>query len=111
MKKLAIALSFACAGALAFADSAQWNTTAWITGIGANATAVDALDATGGTWSGITSDNAAFADSTLTIETESEVKFTVSADTTAKTAQKITVKGVFTPCSASDLSLGSALNT
>ena len=111
MKKLAIALSFACAGALAFADSAQWNTTAWITGIGSGATAVDALDATGGTWSGITSDNAAFADSTLTIETESEVKFTVSADTTAKTAQKITVKCVFTPCSASDLSLGSALNT
>ncbi len=113
MKKLAIALSFACAGALAFADSAQWNSTAWITGIGSDASAIDSLDATGGTWSGITDDNATFDTTakTLTIETESEVKFTVSADTTAKTAQKITVKGVFTPCSASDLALGSTLNT
>ena len=113
MKKLAIALSFACAGALAFADSAQWNSSAWITGIGANASAVGSLDATGGTWT-IGTDEAAFdaSSKTLTIETESEVKFTVATASaaTAKTAQKLTIKGVFTPCAASDLLTGTKMN-
>ena len=115
MKKLAIALSFACAGVLAFADSAQWNTTAWITGISPEATTLDEVKskAVGGTWSIELGDEVTFENNALTIDAADEVQFKVNADsaTTAKTAQKITVKGVFTPCAASELALGSELNT
>ena len=112
MKKTLLALSVACASAFAFGDSAQW-TASWIKGIGANATAIDSLDTTGGSWSDDLSSVATFANSTLTIETDEEIAFTVSSEAaaTAKTAQKITVKGVFTPCSASDLATGAEMNT
>ena len=112
MKKTLLALSVACASAFAFGDSAQW-TSSWIKGIGANATAIDSLDTTGGSWSDGLSSVATFANKTLTIETDEEIAFTVSSDAaaTAKTAQKITVKGVFAPCSASDLATGAEMNT
>ena len=111
MKKTLLALSVACASAFAFGDSAQW-TSSWIKGIGANASAIDSLDTTGGSWSDGLSSAATFANSTLTIETDEEIAFTVSSEAaaTAKTAQKITVKGVFAPCSASDLATGSEMN-
>ena len=112
MKKTLLALSVACASAFAFGDSAQW-TESWIKGIGANASAIDSLDTTGGSWSDGLSSAATFASGALTIETDEEIAFTVSSDAaaTAKTAQKITVKGVFAPCSASDLSTGAEMNT
>jgi hypothetical protein len=112
MKKLVSALAIACAGTLAFADNAQWNSS-WIKGIGDGATVKD-LKPTGGTWSGITSDNATVEDGTLTLDldTDAEAKFTVATASaaTAKTAQKLTIKGVFTPCAASDLLTGTKMN-
>ena len=115
MKKLAIALSFACAGALAFADSAQWNTNAWITGISPEATSVEDVTskAVGGAWTFALGDEVTFANNALTIDAADEIQFKVNADSaaTAKTAQKITVKGVFTPCAATELLAGSDLNT
>ena len=112
MKKLVTALACACVGTLAFADNAQWNSS-WIKGIGDGATVTD-LKPTGGTWSGITSDNATIDEGALTLDldTDAEAKFTVAAASaaTAKTAQKLTIKGVFTPCAASDLLTGTKMN-
>ncbi len=105
MKKLTIALSIACAGALAFADNEQWQSD-WFKGIGGtNETSVTDLKVTGGSWT-IPDGAATFASSTLTLDLDTDVEalFSVSADAgDTKTAQKVTVSGVFTPCATSDL--------
>ena len=105
MKKLTIALSIACAGALAFADNEQWQSD-WFKGIGGTTdTSITDLKVTGGTWT-IPEGAATFESSTLTLDldTDAEALFAVSADAgDTKTAQKVTVSGVFTPCATSDL--------
>ena len=118
MKKTALALSIACAGALAFADNPQWNTAAWITGIGSSASSLTSLDATGGSWGDtLTEDNAEFSTADKSIEldldTDDEAVFTVSTESApdAKTAQKLTITGVFTPTAAADLLAGSAMGS
>ena len=116
MKKLALAMSIACAGALAFADNPQWNTPSWFTGIGTTATGLDALGATNGSWA-FPDDNAGVdfdTDSTaIVFELDDGVEsvFTVGdAKASEKTAQKIVVNGVFVPCSESDLTTGAKMN-
>ena len=116
MKKLALAMSIACAGALAFADNPQWNTPSWFTGIGTTATGLDALGASNGSWE-FPDDNAGVdfdTDSTaIVFELDDGVEsvFTVGdAKATEKTAQKIVVNGVFVPCSESDLTTGAKMN-
>ena len=116
MKKLALAMSIACAGALAFADNPQWNTPSWFTGIGTTATGLDALDATNGSWK-FPDDNAGVdfdTDSTaIVFELDDGVESVFSvgdAKATEKTAQKIVVNGVFVPCSESDLTTGAKMN-
>ena len=113
MKKPALALSIACAGALAFADNPQWNTAAWITGIGSDATSITSLAPTGGSWGDtLTTDNAELTEAKaieLDLDTDDEAVFTVTATTTEKTAQKLTITGVFTPTAAADLLAGSAM--
>ena len=114
MKKTALALSIACAGALAFADNPQWNTAAWITGIGFDASSLTRLDATGGSWSGLSTDNAELTESNaieLDLDTTEEALFSVTATTTEKTAQKLTITGVFTPTAAADLLNGTAMGS
>lgn len=109
MKKLTFALSIACAGALAFADTEQWNSDAWINGIGSGATSATSLSPTGGAWSGLSADNAELTSAKaleLDLDTTEEALFTVSATTTEKTAQKLTITGVFTPLAAADLPAG-----
>ena len=112
MKKAVIALSIACAGALAFADTAQWQSP-WITGIGTDASGITDLKPTNGTWN-IPDDAATFDADAKTISfdlaDDEEGKFTVTEAATEKTAQKITVTGVFTPCSATDLATGVKMN-
>lgn len=123
MKKTLIALSFACAGALAFADKAQYNDS-WFSGIGTGATitetAVD-LKATGGSWSGLTADNASVESGALVLDLDvtdedeaEEATFTVSDKSSATAAdafpvQRIVVSGVFTPIAAEDLLNGTAM--
>ena len=105
MKKLTLALSIACAGALAFADTEQWQTS-WFTGIGSDVTAVTDLKATNGSWGNLTTDNAEIADNALVLDLDSddEATFTVAnAAEDSKTAQKISVTGVFTPIASSEL--------
>ena len=113
MKKTALALSIACAGALAFADNPQWNTAAWITGIGSDASSITSLDATGGSWGDtLTTDNAELTEAKaieLDLDTDDEAVFTVTATTAEQTAQKLTITGVFTPTAAADLLAGSAM--
>lgn len=116
MKKTLIALSFVCAGALAFADNPQYNDS-WFSGIN-NATAIDALNATNGKWSGLTADNARVESGALVLDLDvtdedeaEEATFTVSdtAKGEAKDAfpvQRIVVRGVFTPIAAADLLTG-----
>ena len=123
MKKTLIALSFACAGALAFADNPQYN-DAWFSGIGAGAsiteTAVD-LKATNGLWSGLTVDNASVANGALVLDLDEtdkgvaeEATFKV-ADTAKEEAkdafpvQGLVVRGVFTPIAEDDLLTGKAM--
>ena len=112
MKKLTIALSIACAGALAFADNEQWQSD-WFKGIGGTTeTSITDLKVTGGIWT-IPDGAATFESSTLTLDldTNAEALFSVSADAgDTKTAQKVTVSGVFTPCAASDLLTGTKMN-
>ena len=123
MKKTLIALSFVCAGALAFADNPQYNDS-WFSGIGTGATitetAVD-LKETGGSWSGLTSENAEVEGGALVLDLDvtdedeaEEATFTVSdaAKVEAKDAfpvQSIVVSGVFTPIAAADLLTGKAM--
>ena len=115
MKKPALALSIACAGALAFADNPQWNTAAWITGIGSDASSITSLDATGGSWGDtLTTDNAELTEAKaieLDLDTDDEAVFTVTATTAEQTAQKLTITGVFTPTAAADLLAGSAMGS
>ena len=116
MKKLALAMSIACAGALAFADNPQWNTPSWFTGIGTTATGLDALDATNGSWA-FPDDNAGVdfdtGSTAIVFELDDGVESVFSvgdAKATEKTAQKIVVNGVFVPCSESDLTTGAKMN-
>lgn len=116
MRKAVIALSIACAGALAFADTAQWQNP-WFTGIGSSAESLESLDATNGSWSFPTDNAGVSFDSdtkkiTFELDDDAESKFTVNDDpaATAKTAQKIVVKGVFEPCTTSDLTSGEKMN-
>ena len=118
-KKTLIALSFVCAGALAFADNPQYNDS-WFSGIN-NATAIDALNATNGKWSGLTVDNAEVKDGALVLDLDvtdegvaEEATFTVldTAKDEAKDAfpvQRVVVSGVFTPIAAEDLLAGTAM--
>lgn len=116
MKKTLIALSFVCAGALAFADNPQYNDS-WFSGIGTGATAIDALNATNGKWTGLTADsNASVKDGALELDLDAdeEATFTVSDTASAKAAgtlpaQGIVVRGVFTPIAAADLLTGKAM--
>ena len=120
MKKTLIALSFVCAGALAFADNPQYNDS-WFSGIGTDATAIDALKATNGSWSGLTVDNACVESGALVLDLDEtdegvaeEATFTVSdaAKVEAKDAfpvQSVVVSGVFTPIAAEDLLTGKAM--
>lgn len=115
MKKTLIALSFVCAGALAFADEEQYEN--WFSGIGTGATAIDALDATNGKWLGLTADsNTSFKDDALELDLDAdeEATFTVTDTASAKAlgvfpAQGIVVRGVFTPIAAEDLLTGKAM--
>ena len=105
MKKLTLALSIACAGALAFADTEQWQTS-WFNGIGSDVTAVTDLKATNGSWANLTTDNAEIDDNALVLDLDDNVEalFSVTTDATdTKTAQKISVTGVFTPIAFSEL--------
>ena len=120
MKKTLIALSFACAGALAFADKEQFNNS-WFSGIGAGATSIDALDVTNGSWTGLTSENACVEGGALVLDLDKpdegeaeEATFTVTDTASAKAAgtlpaQGIVVRGVFTPIAAEDLLKGTAM--
>lgn len=114
MKKLTFALSIACAGALAFADTEQWQGT-WFSGIGSDVTAVTDLKATNGTWSDtITADTAEISEGALVLDLDSDVEatFTVTtAATDSKTAQKISITGVFTPLADSELPTASDMGT
>ena len=107
MKKLTLALSIACAGALAFADTEQWQTS-WFTGISSSATSLTDLVPSGGngSWANLTTDNAEISSGALVLDLDSddEATFTVATDATdTKTAQKISVTGVFTPIASSEL--------
>ncbi len=120
MKKTLIALSFVCAGALAFADDPQYE-DAWFSGIGTGATSIEALGASNGTWSGLTADNASVADGALVLDLDKtdagvaeEATFAVADTDSAKAAgtlpaQGIVVRGVFTPIAAEDLLTGKAM--
>ena len=113
MKKLAIALSLACAGALAFADNEQWQ-EGWFNGIGTGATVTD-LKPTNGSWNDkITADTATIENDALVLDLDDgdEALFTVTtASENTKTAQKIKVKGVFTPITASELPTDDEMKT
>ena len=107
MKKLTLALSIACAGALAFADTEQWQTS-WFTGISSSATSLTDLVPSGGngSWANLTTDNAEIDDNALVLDLDDNVEalFSVTTDATdTKTAQKISVTGVFTPIASSEL--------
>ena len=117
MKKSLIALSFVCAGALAFADNPQYN-SGWFSGIGTEATSIEALGASNGTWSGLTADNASVADGALVLDLDEgvaeEATFAVTDTASAMAAdafpvQRIVVSGVFTPIAAEDLLNGTAM--
>lgn len=116
MKKTLITLSFVCAGALAFADKEQFNSS-WFSGIGTGATSIEALGASNGTWSGLTADNASVADGALVLDLDdgvAEATFAVTDTASAKAAgtlpaQGIVVRGVFTPIAADDLLTGKAM--
>ena len=120
MKKTLIALSIACAGALAFADNPQYNDN-WFSGIGTGATITDTavdLKATNGSWSGIPLDGSANIDANgsleLDLDADEEATFTVTDTASAKAAgtlpaQGIVVRGVFTPIAAADLLTGKAM--
>ena len=113
MKKLTLALSIACAGALAFADTEQWQTS-WFTGIGSDVTAVTDLKATNGSWTNVTTDNAEISSGALVLDLDSddEATFSVTTDATdTKTAQKISVTGVFTPIASSELPSADAMGS
>ena len=117
MKKTLITLSFVCAGALAFADEEQFNSS-WFSGIGTGATSIEALGASNGTWSGLTADNASVANGALVLDLDAgvaeEATFKV-ADTAKEEAkdafpvQGIVVRGVFTPIAAEALLTGKAM--
>lgn len=123
MKKTLIALSFVCAGALAFADNPQYNDS-WFSGIGTGATITEAafdLKATGGSWSGLTVDNACVESGALVLDLDKtdegvaeEATFTVSDTAKGEAAdafpvQRIVVSGVFTPIAAEDLLNGTVM--
>lgn len=116
MKKTLITLSFVCAGALAFADKEQFNSS-WFSGIGTGATSIEALGASNGTWSGLTADNASVADGALVLDLDdgvAEATFAVTDTASAKApgtlpAQGIVVRGVFTPIAEEDLLTGKAM--
>lgn len=117
MKKTLIALSFVCAGALAFADDEQYEN--WFSGIGTGATITEAavdLKQTNGTWGGVTAENAEIEDGALMLDLgeAEEATFTVANTDSAKAlgvfpAQGIVVRGVFTPIAAEDLLTGKAM--
>ena len=116
MKKTLIALSFACASALAFADKEQFNSS-WFSGIGTGATSIEALGASNGTWSGLTADNASVAAGALVLDLDKpdegeaeEATFTIDAEGETGTAQTLSVTGVFNPISAGDLLAGTEMN-
>ena len=121
MKKTLIALSFVCAGALAFADNPQYNDS-WFSGIGTGATITDTavdLKETNGSWSGLTVENASVKDGALELDLDvsdegeaEEATFTVTDKASATEAypvQRIVVSGVFTPIAAEDLLSGTAM--
>lgn len=122
MKKTLIALSFVCAGALAFADNPQYN-SGWFSGIGTGATSIEALGASNGTWSGLTADNASVADGALVLDLDKpdageaeEATFAVADTASAMAAdafpvQRIVVSGVFTPIAAEDLLKGTVMSS
>lgn len=117
MKKTLIALSFVCAGALAFADNPQYN-SGWFSSIGTGATSIEALGASNGTWSGLTADNASVADGALVLDLDEtdagvaeEATFAIaSAADESGTAQTLSVTGIFNPISAGDLLSGAKMN-
>lgn len=116
MKKTLIALSFVCAGALAFADKEQFNSS-WFSGIGTGATSIEALGASNGAWSGLTADNASVANGALVLDLDEtdageaeEATFTVSTEGESGTAQTLSVTGIFNPISAGDLLSGAKMN-
>lgn len=116
MKKTLIALSFVCAGALAFADNPQYNDS-WFSGIGTGATITETaadLKATGGSWTGIPLDGNANIGANgaleLDLDADAEATFTVTAEEKAESlVQRIVVSGVFTPIAAEDLLNGTAM--
>ena len=119
MKKTLIALSIACAGALAFADTVQYNNS-WFSGI-KDATDISNLGAVNGAWGGLTADNASVEAGALVLDLDvsdageaEEATFTVTDTTVAKAAdalpaQGIVMRGVFTPIAAEDLLTGKAM--
>lgn len=112
MKKLLIVMAFACAGAVALADSAQWQTP-WFTGIGASATLAD-LKATNGSWENVSEATAEITDDgalELDLGANAEATFTVKTGTAedSSTLQRLTVKGVFTPIAADELLKGATM--
>ena len=111
MKKTLIALSFVCAGALAFADNPQYNDN-WFSGIN-NATAIGALGAQNGAWNLTADSNASVEDGALELDLDADEEATFTVSDTAKgeakdafPVQRIVVSGVFTPIAAADLLTG-----
>ena len=117
MKKTLIALSFACAGALAFADKEQFNSS-WFSGIN-NATAIDALGAQNGVWNLTVDSNASVnKDGALELDLDADEEATFKVADTAKEEAKdafpvqgLVVRGVCTPIAADDLLTGKAMAT
>ena len=122
MKKTLIALSFVCAGALAFADNPQYN-DGWFSGIGTGATSIEALEASNGAWLNLTADNASVAEGALVLDLDKtdageaeEATFAVADTASAMAAdafpvQRIVVSGVFTPIAAEDLLKGTVMSS
>ena len=108
-------MSFACAGALAFADKEQFNSS-WFSGIN-NATAIDALGAQNGVWNLTVDSNASVNKDgalELDLDADEEATFKVADTASAKAAgtlpaQGIVVRGVFTPIAEEDLLKGKAM--
>ena len=118
MKKVLVALSIACVGALALADSAQ-NNESWFKGIGVDATSTNDMKAVNGSWQFPATEGCATVNESgalvLALDeddegTAEEATFTITTEGETGTAQTLSVTGVFNPISAGDLLAGTKMN-
>lgn len=111
MKKSLIFASIACAGA--FALHAEYGQ--WFTAIGASASATNAMNESNGTWVfNVTNGTATVESNKLQFELDDGETIIFNADQAAaidtNTVTRVTVKGVFTPVSVSDLPTDAEMN-